>query len=52
MSQGSTDTETVTDTNKDTVTDTDGSQLLSKTFEIFYSATFRSDTMPREQLLQ
>ena len=48
MSQGSTDTDTVTDidtdtntvtdtnTNKDTVTDTAGSQLLSKTFDIFY----------------
>ena len=47
MSQGSTDTDTVTDidtdtvtdtdtnTNKDTVTDTAGSQLLSKTFDIF-----------------
>ena len=39
MSQGSTETDTVTDidtdTDKDTVTDTAGSQLLSKTFDIF-----------------
>ena len=36
VQQTDTVTDTDTNTNKDTVTDTAGSQLLSKTFDIFY----------------